>query len=79
MTKNPGFTLSVHGSPHHARILEGTTVLSLTIGHEYGPRVDIYTGDATLSQQIADAINGVLEQRRASAISTLAEIQRSAA
>lgn len=77
MSRNPSFSLAVHGGLHRAHALFSTSALELELARFCGPSVVIFTGDAALSEKLADAINAVLDQHRPEGAA--AESQRSVA
>jgi hypothetical protein len=81
MSRNPDFSLSVHGGLYRAHAHANTSSLELELARYCGPSVTIFTGDSALSAKLATAINAVLDQHQADLASAEAKAksQRSAA
>jgi len=79
MSRNPDFSLSVHGGLHRAHAHSSTSALELELARFCGPSVTIFMRDHALAAKLAHAINAVLDQHQAEAAGTAPESQRSAA
>lgn len=60
------FTISIHGAPHRASAYTKTAGLTIEMSDHYGSSITIFCGDNGLAQDLAEAINGVLDLHRPS-------------
>lgn len=67
MSRNPDFSLSVHGGLHRAHASARTSALELELAHHCGPSVTIFMRDHALAAKLAAAINAVLDQHQTDA------------